>query len=53
MPEPTKPLSEQLHAVTIGPFDDDWAVVDDEGEVLYIGHAIYAARVLARLSSEA
>lgn len=46
------PSQTGLHAVTIGPFDDDWAVVDGDGEVLYIGHAIYAARVLARLSSE-
>ena len=46
------PLSEQpppFQVVTIGPFDDDWAVVDSAGHVVYVGHAIHAARFLARL----
>jgi hypothetical protein len=52
MPEPTMRPTHQLQVVTIGPYDDDWAVVDATGQVLYIGHAVYAARVLAKLSSE-
>ena len=43
--------SQGLRAVTIGPYDDDWAVVDADGDVLYIGQAVFAARVLAHLSS--
>ena len=43
--------SQGLQVVTIGPYDDDWAVVDADGDVLYIGQAVFAARVLAHLSS--
>ena len=52
MPEKTMRPNQQLQVVTIGPYEDDWAVVDASGAVLYIGHAIYAARVLAKLSSQ-
>ena len=31
-------------AVTVGPGDEDWAVVDHRGVVLFVGPAILAAR---------
>ena len=34
---------------TVGPDADDWAVVDDHGEVLWRGPAILAARAAAEL----
>jgi hypothetical protein len=34
---------------TVGPFYEDWAVVDDRGEVVYQGDAVLAARAAAEL----
>lgn len=37
--------------VTCGPGDEDWAVVEDEGSVSYVGPALFAARFAARRRS--
>ncbi len=36
-------------AQTVGPDPDDWAVVDEQGEVVWRGPAILAARAAAEL----
>jgi len=34
---------------TVGPHDEDWAVVDERGEVVYTGNAYFAARAAEEL----
>ena len=40
-----------LRVVTLGPGEEDWAVLDEDGEVAYLGPALFAARYAARLSA--
>ena len=35
--------------VTFGPGEEDWAVLDEHGEVAYVGPAMFAARFAARI----
>lgn len=37
-------------AITLGPGDEDWAVVDHHGRVVYVGLAQFAARMAHRMN---
>ena len=41
------PAPDALRVVTLGPGEEDWAVVDDRGDVAYVGPALFAARYAA------
>lgn len=41
---------QEFRAITLGPGHDDWAVVDPQGEIVYRGYALYAARLASELA---
>jgi hypothetical protein len=41
---------EIYRAITLGPGDEDWAVVDHRGRVVFQGIAQYAARMAHRMN---
>ena len=44
---PEEPVPGRLQVVTLGPGEEDWAVIDEHGEVAYVGPAMFAARFAA------
>lgn len=48
-PVPPAPAPDALRVVTLGPGEEDWAVVDDRGGVAYVGPALFAARYAANV----
>lgn len=41
------PREPRVRVVTFGPGEEDWAVLDEHGQVAYVGPAVLAARYAA------